>query len=59
MHIIYFMIGISLLMAMGFLGAFMWSMRNGQQDDLYTPAMRMLVDDNESESIPASTDTPV
>ncbi|AUD04262.1 cbb3-type cytochrome oxidase assembly protein CcoS [Spirosoma pollinicola] len=57
MHVIFFMIGISLLMAMGFLGAFLWSMRSGQQDDLYTPAMRMLVDDNEPTT--ASTDTPV
>ena len=40
------MIGISLLMALGFLGAFIWSMRSGQQDDLYTPSLRMLLDDN-------------
>ncbi|GAB2515725.1 cbb3-type cytochrome oxidase assembly protein CcoS [Spirosoma aerophilum] len=57
MHIIFFMIGISLLMAMGFLGAFLWSMRSGQQDDLYTPSMRMLLEDNEPTN--ASTDTPV
>ncbi|MEZ0487283.1 cbb3-type cytochrome oxidase assembly protein CcoS [Fibrella aquatica] len=45
MSIIYFMIGVSLLMALGFLAAFIWSMRTGQQDDLYTPSMRMLLDD--------------
>jgi cbb3-type cytochrome oxidase maturation protein len=45
MHIIFFMIGVSLLMALGFLGAFFWSMKTGQQDDLYTPSMRMLLDD--------------
>ena len=45
MHIIFFMIGVSLLMALGFLAAFIWSMRTGQQDDLYTPALRMLLDD--------------
>ncbi len=39
------MIGVSLLMALGFLGAFIWSMRTGQQDDLYTPSLRMLLDD--------------
>jgi cbb3-type cytochrome oxidase maturation protein len=55
MHIIFFMIGISLLMALGFLGAFLWSIRTGQQDDLYTPSMRILLDDNE----PTATDTPV
>ncbi len=46
MSIIFFMIGISLLMALGFLGAFIWSMRSGQQDDLYTPSLRMLLDDD-------------
>ncbi len=39
------MIGVSLLMALGFLAAFIWSMRTGQQDDLYTPSIRMLLDD--------------
>jgi cbb3-type cytochrome oxidase maturation protein len=47
MHIIFFMIGISLLLALGFLGAFLWSMQTGQQDDLFTPSMRMLLDDHE------------
>jgi cbb3-type cytochrome oxidase maturation protein len=46
MYIIFFMMGISLLMALGFLGAFVWSMRTGQQDDLYTPSMRILLDDD-------------
>ncbi|GAB3946040.1 hypothetical protein GCM10028805_16140 [Spirosoma harenae] len=46
MSIIFFMIGISLLMALGFLGAFFWSMKTGQQDDLYTPSIRMLLDDD-------------
>lgn len=45
MHIIFFMIGISLLIALGFLGAFLWAMRTGQLDDLYTPALRILLDD--------------
>ena len=45
MNILFFMIGVSLLMALGFLGAFIWSMRTGQQDDLYTPALRILLDD--------------
>jgi len=45
MSIIFFMIGISLFMALGFLAAFIWSMRTGQQDDLYTPGMRILLDD--------------
>ncbi|QMW07067.1 cbb3-type cytochrome oxidase assembly protein CcoS [Spirosoma foliorum] len=53
MSIIFFMIGISLLMALGFLGAFFWSMRTGQQDDLYTPSIRMLLDDD----VPTTAET--
>jgi len=47
MQVIFFMIGISLLMALGFLGAFFWSMSKGQNDDLYTPAMRILLEDKD------------
>lgn len=55
MSIIFFMIGISLLLALGFLGAFLWSMQSGQQDDLYTPGMRILLDDNEPAATPTET----
>ena len=48
MDVIFFMIGVSLLMAMGFLVAFLWSMSKGQNDDLDTPAMRILLDDKPS-----------
>ncbi|GAA4406894.1 hypothetical protein GCM10023187_26900 [Nibrella viscosa] len=41
------MIGISMTLALGFLGAFFWSMRQGQHDDLYTPSIRVLLDDDE------------
>jgi cbb3-type cytochrome oxidase maturation protein len=44
MDIIFLMIGISLVMALGFLGAFLWAMRSGQNDDLHTPSRRMLWD---------------
>ena len=46
MAIIFFMIGVSFTIALGFLGAFIWSMKTGQHDDLYTPALRMLLDDD-------------
>ena len=63
MHIIFFMIGVSLLMALGFLAAFIWSMRTGQQDDLYTPALRMLLNDEPPDSKPdvgpANGNTPI
>lgn len=55
MHIIFFMIGVSLLIALGFLAAFFWSMKTGQQDDLYTPSMRMLLDDDAPDSTPSQS----
>lgn len=47
MSIIYFLIGCSVLMALVFLSAFFWAQRSGQNDDLYTPSMRILLDDEE------------
>ena len=43
----YILIGLSLLMAIGFLAAFIWSIRSGQQDDLVTPSMRILLEEKE------------
>lgn len=35
----------SLFVAIGFLAAFLWAVKNGQYDDSYTPSVRMLLDD--------------
>ncbi|RFZ85324.1 cbb3-type cytochrome oxidase assembly protein CcoS [Mucilaginibacter terrenus] len=45
MSIIYFLIGCSVVLALAFLLAFFWSQRTGQNDDLYTPSVRILIDD--------------
>lgn len=45
MNILYFLVGCSILMALIFLGAFFWSLKNGQHDDVYTPGVRVLFDD--------------
>jgi len=45
MNMIFFLIGCSILLALVFLGAFFWAMRSGQNDDTYTPSVRMLFDD--------------
>ena len=45
MKILFFLIGCSVLLAVLFLIAFLWSHKNGQNDDLYTPSVRMLLDD--------------
>ncbi len=42
MEIIFILIFISLFLALGFLIAFLWSLRNGQFEDGESPAMRML-----------------
>jgi len=44
MSAIFIMIGASLLVALGFLIAFIWSVKSGQFDDDYTPSIRMLFD---------------
>jgi len=38
----------SIMVAGGFLAAFIWSVRSGQYDDDYTPSVRMLFDDKPS-----------
>ncbi|WP_299762338.1 cbb3-type cytochrome oxidase assembly protein CcoS [uncultured Pontibacter sp.] len=50
MYIIFLMIAISVAVAAAFLGAFLWAVRSGQYDDDYTPAVRMLF---ENEEMPA------
>ncbi|WP_460581922.1 cbb3-type cytochrome oxidase assembly protein CcoS [Hymenobacter arcticus] len=45
MAIIFLLIGLSLLVALVFLAAFLWAVRSGQYDDAYTPSVRMLFDD--------------
>lgn len=40
------LIGASLIVAVGFLIAFIWSVRSGQYEDKYTPSVRMLFEDD-------------
>ena len=39
------MITVSLLIALGFLAGFIWSVKKGHYDDDYTPSVRILLDD--------------
>lgn len=45
MNIIYMLLTISLFVALVFFVLFVFSMRKGQYDDTYTPAVRMLFED--------------
>ena len=44
MSVIVILISISIIIAMGFLAAFLWNMKSGQYDDTYSPSVRMLFD---------------
>ena len=46
MSVIFILIACSLLLAVGFLGAFLWASKSGQYEDDYTPSIRMLFDDD-------------
>jgi cbb3-type cytochrome oxidase maturation protein len=45
MSIIYLLITISLVVALGFFYAFIRAVKSGQYEDSYTPSVRMLFDD--------------
>lgn len=64
MMVMVLLIGVSLLVASGFLYAFIMSVRSGQYDDTHTPAVRMLFDNelrterkNESKKTATKTET--
>ena len=46
MEIIEFLIPVALLLAAFFVGGFIWMTKKGQYDDLETPGLRMLLDDD-------------
>ena len=46
MSVLILLIAFSILIAGGFLAAFIWSVKKGQFDDDYTPSIRMLFDDD-------------
>ena len=45
MEVIVILLPLALLLGLFFIGAFIWSARKGQYDDLETPRFRMLLDD--------------
>lgn len=50
MNIIFLLIGVSLIVAVLFLSAFLWNVKSGQYDDDYTPSVRMLFEDEGKEA---------
>lgn len=56
MTVIFILIGCSLLLALVFLGAFFWSVKSGQNDDLVTPGYRVLFDDDSEDKEELNSD---
>lgn len=48
MSAMFFLVLASLLVAVGFLLAFLWAVKSGQFEDKYTPKIRILFDDNKN-----------
>jgi len=49
---IYMLIGFSILLALLFLLAFFWASKSGQNDDLYTPGIRVLFEEEKQDRLP-------
>ena len=45
MSVVLILLAASLTIALGFLIAFLWSVKNGQYDDDYTPSIRILFEE--------------
>ncbi len=56
MSVIFVLIGFSLIVAGGFLVAFLWAVRSGQYEDRHTPSIRILFEDHPPASKPTTVD---
>ncbi len=53
MSMIYVLLPLALIFALGAVLAFLWALRDGQFDDTETPPLRILCDGDESPAIPS------
>ncbi len=49
MEVLYLLIPLALLIVSGAVGAFIWAVNSGQFDDTESPAVRVLMDEDESQ----------
>ncbi len=49
MQVVIILVAASILVAFGFLMAYLWAVKSGQYDDKYTPSIRILFDDHKKE----------
>jgi cbb3-type cytochrome oxidase maturation protein len=45
MSVVFILVFVAIVMAGGFLVAFIWAVRSGQYEDTYTPSVRILFDE--------------
>jgi len=45
MSIVFILVIVAIIMAGAFLVAFIWAVKSGQYEDIYTPSVRILFDD--------------
>ncbi len=50
MSVLYLLVPLALLLVVVFVVLYVWSTRNGQFDDLHTPALRALLDERPAHS---------
>jgi cbb3-type cytochrome oxidase maturation protein len=55
MSVVIVLILASLTVGLIFLGAFIWSVRNGQYEDTLTPSLRVLLDDTTPQKQPRTS----
>ena len=55
MSVIYILLAISIIVAIGFFIAFVYAVKSGQYDDSYTPSVRMLFEDELIKDKPKTT----
>ncbi|NQV72954.1 cbb3-type cytochrome oxidase assembly protein CcoS [bacterium] len=58
MNILYFLVPLALLLAGVGVWAFIWSVKNGQFEDVETPGIRMLFDDEDEEQSTSGRNAP-
>ncbi len=58
MSVIFLLIPLSIVIALCFLGAFIWAVRSGQYEDTCTPSMRLLLEEQRTNAKPGAKANP-
>lgn len=56
MNVLYILVPLALALALAGVAAFRWAVRDGQFDDVETPAIRILLDDTPADGADSSPD---